>query len=281
MKRPNVERKWLAIAGVLAASLVRPLALEARGQGAPGSAAGVTGDCGQLADHAERATCLAVQLREADRANERIFEKLRGSLQESERTTLLETQSSWAAKRNQDCGLEDEGADHERWLQKILLDPGKTACVLKATNERLLNLSAVEEIQAFAQRLQSRPYAAAPAMRETRHQGAEQGALDCGQAASDSGRSACFGSLLRDTDLTLGRLYNYVARLSNRADGKRLREEQRAWLAARTRTCGLDDTETNRERWFQSVLADTRKTACVLQMTRERIVALAHELPDR
>ena len=112
MKRLALERKGLVfgIAGVLAIAFVGPPALAAKGPAPPGSAAGVAGDCGQLADQAERATCFAVQLREADQANERLFQKLAGSLPETEQTVLRDTQRDWAAKRNQACGLDDDGA---------------------------------------------------------------------------------------------------------------------------------------------------------------------------
>jgi uncharacterized protein YecT (DUF1311 family) len=288
MKRLQLERRNLSlvIAGVMVAALVKATAVAAQGPGPKGPGAGVAGDCGKLANQGERATCFAVQLREADRANERLWKKLLSTKSESEAALLRKTQAEWAAGRNRTCGLEDEGKDHERWLQAVLGDPVKTMCALNETNKRVLNLSAIDELQVWMQNLGKKPYTVAPSSAATpaptaSHQEFAASGTDCAQAAGDQERSACFGSLLRDADLTLNRLYKFVARSVDRSGKKRLIEEQRSWLAARARTCSLDETETDRERWVQGVLADTRKTACVLQMTRERIVDLARDLPDR
>ena len=286
MKRLQRQRRAvsLVIAGVMVAALVETAALAAPAPGPEGPGAGVAGDCGKLANQAERAICFAVQLREAERANERLLEKLLPMLSESEADMLRKTQVEWAAGRNRTCALEDEGKDHERWLQAVLRDPVKTVCALNETNKRVLNLSAIDELQVWVQKLEKRPYAVAPTSAPAppaSHRESWAGAADCAEAVGDQERGACFGSLLRDADLALNRLYKFVTRSVDRSGKKRLLEEQRSWLAARARTCSLDETATDRERWVQGVLADTRKAACVLQMTRERIVALARNLPDR
>jgi uncharacterized protein YecT (DUF1311 family) len=96
-------------------------------------------------------------------------------------------------------------------------------------------------------------------------------AANCDQPASDAERAACLGVQLRESDQTINRVYKELMGTLSDAGKAQLRGEQRAWLAARTKTCSLDDKETNRERWLQAILRDYRKTVCVVRMTNERV----------
>lgn len=101
----------------------------------------------------------------------------------------------------------------------------------------------------------------------------------CDNPKTPADRIACVGQELRQTDKKINEVYKDLAtRLS--ADGKKqLRNEQRAWLKARTTTCKLDDKEANRERWMQKILADYSTTLCVVRLTNQRINELEAYLP--
>jgi hypothetical protein len=58
------------------------------------------------------------------------------------------------------------------------------------------------------------------------------------------------------------------------ADKTSLRDAQRKWLKDRDKTCGLDNKESNREKWLQAILTNQRKTVCVVRYTFERVSEL-------
>nr|WP_246463309.1 lysozyme inhibitor LprI family protein [Nitrospirillum iridis] len=102
-------------------------------------------------------------------------------------------------------------------------------------------------------------------------------AANCDQPASDDEQAQCLGADLRHTDGEINRVYGEVRGTLDDAGKLALRNEQRAWLKRRDTTCGLDSKESDREKWFQAILANRAKTVCVIRFTNERAAQLAAE----
>ncbi|MEA1651446.1 lysozyme inhibitor LprI family protein [Nitrospirillum sp. BR 11164] len=108
------------------------------------------------------------------------------------------------------------------------------------------------------------------------HPGAVR-AANCDRPASDEETVQCLGADLRRTDAEINRVYNEVRGKLDDAGKLALRNEQRAWLKRRDETCGLDNKESDREKWFQAILTNRAKTVCVVRFTNERSAQLAAE----
>lgn len=102
-------------------------------------------------------------------------------------------------------------------------------------------------------------------------------AADCANPTSDEELMQCLGTDLRHTDAEINRVYGEVRGKLDDAGKLALRNEQRAWLKRRDETCGLDNKESDREKWFQALLANRAKTVCVIRFTNERSTQLAAE----
>ncbi|TWB65817.1 uncharacterized protein YecT (DUF1311 family) [Nitrospirillum amazonense] len=108
------------------------------------------------------------------------------------------------------------------------------------------------------------------------HPGATR-AANCDQPASEEEQVQCLGADLRRTDAEINRVYGEVRSKLDDAGKLALRNEQRAWLKRRDETCGLDNKESDREKWLQAILANRAKTVCVVRFTNERSDQLAAE----
>jgi uncharacterized protein YecT (DUF1311 family) len=82
---------------------------------------------------------------------------------------------------------------------------------------------------------------------------------------------ACLAQDLRDSDKRINAAYQSLMSSQDEAGKKSLRDEQRAWLKARDKACGLDNKESDREKWLQAILADQDKTVCVVRYTFQRV----------
>lgn len=102
-------------------------------------------------------------------------------------------------------------------------------------------------------------------------------AANCDQPASEEEQMQCLGADLRRTDAEINRVYGEVRGKLDDAGKLALRNEQRAWLKRRDETCGLDNKESDREKWFQAILTNRAKTVCVVRFTNERSAQLAAE----
>jgi uncharacterized protein YecT (DUF1311 family) len=85
----------------------------------------------------------------------------------------------------------------------------------------------------------------------------------CGQDDSDEAIRACLAQDLRDSDKRINAVYKSLMELNDETGKVRLRDEQRAWLKSRDKTCKLSNKESDREKWLQSILANQDQTVCV------------------
>jgi uncharacterized protein YecT (DUF1311 family) len=86
---------------------------------------------------------------------------------------------------------------------------------------------------------------------------------------------------LRESDAKINESYQALMRQLGEPARSSLRGEQRAWLRNRDQACALDSQETNRERWFRTILKDPKKTVCVVRFTRARTAQLEDMLANR
>lgn len=105
-------------------------------------------------------------------------------------------------------------------------------------------------------------------------------ALDCSRPETSSDVAACLEQELRDSDRTINEKYQELRTKLDERDRTRLRDEQRAWLKKRDAACHLDSKESDRERWMQVILADYKKTVCVVRFTRARVEQLSDMLAN-
>lgn len=99
-------------------------------------------------------------------------------------------------------------------------------------------------------------------------------ALDCDNPQTSADVSACLEQELRDSDQTINATYQELRGKLDDATKLKLRDDQRAWLKQRDRACALDSKESDRERWMRTILADPKKTVCVVRFTRARVAQL-------
>ena len=97
---------------------------------------------------------------------------------------------------------------------------------------------------------------------------------DCAAPADDDELAQCLGQDLRLADQRINASYKAAIGTLDEAGKTALRNAQRAWLKARDATCGLDNKETDRERWMQAILRDHKQTVCVVRFTNQRVTEL-------
>lgn len=97
---------------------------------------------------------------------------------------------------------------------------------------------------------------------------------DCGSGSSQDEIKLCLAQALRDSDARINAVYKSIMDGRDAAGKIALRDEQRAWLKSRDKACGLDNKESDREKWLQAILADQAKTVCVVRYTFARVAQL-------
>lgn len=97
---------------------------------------------------------------------------------------------------------------------------------------------------------------------------------ECYSDASEAQISSCLSQDLRDSDKRINAVYRALMGSMAEPAKLSLRDEQRAWLKRRDKTCILDNKETDRERWLQAIMADPGKTLCVVRFTFGRVTEL-------
>lgn len=103
---------------------------------------------------------------------------------------------------------------------------------------------------------------------------------DCGTGGSDAEVRDCLAQDLKDSDRRINAVYKSLMASRDEAGKTALRDEQRAWLKTRDKTCALDNKEVDREKWLQAILADQQKTTCVVRYTFARVAQLNDLLPQ-
>ncbi|HEX4635935.1 MAG TPA: lysozyme inhibitor LprI family protein, partial [Rhizomicrobium sp.] len=102
---------------------------------------------------------------------------------------------------------------------------------------------------------------------------------NCATATAPEEIKSCLAQDLRDSDARINAAYKLLMASHDAAGQTLLRNEQRAWLKKRDATCSLDNKETDREKWLQTILASDAKTMCVTRYTFARVTALNDLLP--
>lgn len=97
---------------------------------------------------------------------------------------------------------------------------------------------------------------------------------DCTGPTTDAERARCVGLELMASDQTINDEYHRLHEALDDAGRTALRHQEIAWIKARAATCGIDTKESNREKWFASLLGDFNKTVCVVRFTGQRVAAL-------
>ncbi|MBB6099638.1 uncharacterized protein YecT (DUF1311 family) [Deinobacterium chartae] len=101
---------------------------------------------------------------------------------------------------------------------------------------------------------------------------------DC-KGGDQAAWTRCMERELRDSDRTINAVYSAQMAPLGAEQRTALRDAQRLWLRTRDRACGLDPRESNRERWFRSILRDGARTVCVVRFTHARIAELKRYVP--
>ncbi len=99
-------------------------------------------------------------------------------------------------------------------------------------------------------------------------------AADCYTATADAEVKSCLAQELRDADQRINAVYKSVMDGRDEAGKVSLRDQQRAWLKTRDKACGLDNKESDREKWLAAVLTDQQKTVCVVRYTFQRVTEI-------
>ena len=97
---------------------------------------------------------------------------------------------------------------------------------------------------------------------------------ECAPDAAAAEVTKCLADDLRASDKRINAVYKLLMENKDEAGKLALRDEQRAWLKARDKTCQLDNKETDREKWLQTILSDQGKTLCVVRRTFDRVAQL-------
>jgi uncharacterized protein YecT (DUF1311 family) len=103
---------------------------------------------------------------------------------------------------------------------------------------------------------------------------AASASAQCQNPTTDAQRAQCLGDELRGTDRTINRVYAELVKSLAPADRLTLRDDKRAWLKTRDRTCGITWSQGDRATWFADLLRDYQKTVCVVRLTNERVTVL-------
>lgn len=100
--------------------------------------------------------------------------------------------------------------------------------------------------------------------------GAPIASADCDKPKDDKERAACIAVELRLMDDELNKTYQY--RLSIMMPTKRPDwiSSQRKWLKHRDEICKLQGNFSDRESWYQYVVADYFRAVCVTRLTKDR-----------
>ncbi|PYR32320.1 MAG: hypothetical protein DMF92_02510 [Acidobacteria bacterium] len=96
----------------------------------------------------------------------------------------------------------------------------------------------------------------------------------CQNPTTDAQRAQCLGDELRGADRTINRVYAELVKSLPPPDRLTLRDDERAWLKTRDRTCGITWSQGDRATWFADLLRDYQKTVCVVRLTNERVTVL-------
>jgi uncharacterized protein YecT (DUF1311 family) len=105
-------------------------------------------------------------------------------------------------------------------------------------------------------------------------------AVNCDKPGSSEDSAYCIGKELHESDVRIN--YTYQALMSKLAKSEqdKLRHEQRSWIKERDAVCNCASRESDREKWYQGLLKDYRKTVCVTRYTRQRTAELDRMLTD-
>jgi uncharacterized protein YecT (DUF1311 family) len=122
-----ISRKALLLAGLACLVLARP----------------AWADCGADASSGEVQACLAQDLRDSDKRINAVYKLLMANLEDQQKLGLRDAQRAWLKSRDKACSLDNKESDRERWLQAIMADQGKTACVVRYTFDRVAQLNAM------------------------------------------------------------------------------------------------------------------------------------------
>lgn len=101
------------------------------------------------------------------------------------------------------------------------------------------------------------------------------------RSSSSEDIAECLGYELRDADVGINDSYQALMGKLGDADKVKLRQEQRAWIKERDAVCRLDGKQTDREKWYESILTNYSKTVCVTRYTWQRTAALNYMLRTR
>jgi uncharacterized protein YecT (DUF1311 family) len=121
------SRKALLLAGLACLVLARP----------------AWADCGADASAGEVQQCLAQDLRDSDKRINAVYKLLMANLDDQQKLGLRDAQRAWLKSRVKACSLDNKESDRERWLQAIMADQAKTACVVRYTFDRVAQLNAM------------------------------------------------------------------------------------------------------------------------------------------
>lgn len=96
----------------------------------------------------------------------------------------------------------------------------------------------------------------------------------CDNPKTDAARAECIKTELKGSDSTINRIYGELSKSLAPDDRLALRNEQRAWIRTRDRSCSITWSKGDREAWFNDLLKDYQKTVCVVRLTNDRVQAL-------
>jgi uncharacterized protein YecT (DUF1311 family) len=105
-------------------------------------------------------------------------------------------------------------------------------------------------------------------------------AAECDKPSSSEDVAYCLGKELRDSDAKINQTYQILMSKLAKDEQEKLRQDQRAWIKERDAVCNCASKESNREKWYQELLKDYRKTVCVTRYTRQRTAELGRMLTD-
>lgn len=100
-------------------------------------------NCDSPKDEAETRACIAEELRQSDTVINDTYKKAMAVRSQEQRTTLRTEQRTWISDRTVRCGLDKTIADREAWIQDILKNYAKTACVVDMTRKRIRTLESL------------------------------------------------------------------------------------------------------------------------------------------
>ncbi len=84
--------------------------------------------------------------------------------------------------------------------------------------------------------------------------------------------------LLREANEDLNKIYKDLLNSLDKANRKRLIDEQRKWLKERDKKCDLHDDNRTMDDWLKAVASDEQQANCVTNETKNRTMQLASRL---